>query len=358
MNQFLHLAYLLLIIGLLSACSDSSKSMTADEFLAEQEAREQAAEAIKRALPPTPESLWPKEIRHEVYGDPETFSTPRILFKGMYGSTRTRYLWSMRLDGSDRRMVAGPDLFYHATISHTSIRSPNNRYIALSLSATDGFFRAIIDLKTKTTTRIMDGGGRPHFNWTEDSDNLIFYSDGEHMNYQLSKKTLTKRKPIYSRGLFLLPGGNRFLAMKSDGYWLHNFDGDIIKEVKFGFASNWNIKNPVVSPDGKTLVVGTDGHLGPNFHWFDVSSGKHLGSEDRERFLGATYLVIFSDKDHLHFRHDDSIRSVNLKTKEITDSPMKEIYIWKLTALNQRSLYNYHGKLNLTQGGNNELNEQ
>ncbi|WP_316858009.1 hypothetical protein [uncultured Cohaesibacter sp.] len=72
----------------------------------------------------------------EIYGDPEIFSTPRLQFAWRAPGLKSKELWSMRLDGSDLRRVVKAALLYskNATaISHDPVRSPDNRYIVLSM---------------------------------------------------------------------------------------------------------------------------------------------------------------------------------------------------------------------------------
>ena len=72
---------------------------------------------------------WPLEIREEVYGDADTFSTPRLMFWNKYKGSDVRTLWSSRLDGSDRRRIIPEEVFQKLeSISiHAPARSPEFR---------------------------------------------------------------------------------------------------------------------------------------------------------------------------------------------------------------------------------------
>ncbi|MBB1369132.1 hypothetical protein H5154_22645, partial [Pseudoalteromonas sp. SR44-5] len=72
---------------------------------------------------------WPKEVRNEVYGDKETFSTPRILFNAKVEWMKRKTLFSARMDGSDRRRIIPEAAFEGRGLigSHTPKRSPDNR---------------------------------------------------------------------------------------------------------------------------------------------------------------------------------------------------------------------------------------
>ncbi len=289
------------------------------------------------------ESTTSLKIREENYHDENVFSTSRLQFTAKVGSDKKSSLWSMKLDGSDRRKVANSELIFNGqTIVHTPIRSPDNRYVAVSMDGPDGFFRGIIDLKDKTAIHIMPGGGYPFFNWTPNSENLIFYSDAEHYNYHLPTKKLTKRSTIYSSGLFLLPGGEEFLAMKSDGFWIHYFDGEVKRKVKLNIGENRRMKFPIISPDGKILYFISEGKGEIQSHWASVDSGELLGSESSKNLTGSSAKPIFSvDSKSLFFRRGDYYRQLNLITKKIKDSNIKESGIWGMWGIAQVSLINY-----------------
>lgn len=83
-----------------------------------------------------------------MYNVAPTFLTPRLQFTAKVGSEKKSTLWSMNLDGSDRRQVANSEfLFNGQVLAHTPIRSPNHRYVAASVDGRNGFFRGILDLK-------------------------------------------------------------------------------------------------------------------------------------------------------------------------------------------------------------------
>lgn len=255
---------LFICVLLLSACNESIEPQSSESNGPDISAEQEAAQQLDYNGNPPGHRLykdpsWPLEIRKEIYGDPEIFSTPRVQFTAeMQGDSKfkrseNRSLWSMRLDGSDVRLVADEELLNYKDggISHTPIRSPNNRYVALSLSdADDNFFRAIIDLKEQKKWIISEGGGPPHFNWTSDSENLIFYTDGDHYNYNIPSKTLSERPIIHSRGLFLLPDDKQFLAFKGNGYYIHSFEGDLQHKVEFEFDPPPGVQHPRLSADG------------------------------------------------------------------------------------------------------------
>jgi len=289
---------------------------------------------------------WPLEIREEVYGDADTFSTPRLMFWNKYKGSEVRTLWSSRLDGSDRRRIIPEEVFQKLeSISiHAPARSPDNRYIAISGYINDRATRQLYDTKEKKLITMSGGGGYPSFNWTSDSDNVIFYADGKHYNYNVSTATLTQRKIIYSDELFLLPGDKEFLAVRHDGFWIHKFDGEVVRKVNFGFPKAWEMKNHRISPDGKYLAFMT--HIRPkaHFHWVNIANPEIKNSE-----IGEGNGVIFSNKEDYQLEYTNRnlpernekgwflseriIRTINIVTGEQSEASEKENNIWGMGSI-------------------------
>jgi hypothetical protein len=324
-----------LTTALLSACSDDTPAPT--KRLVDYNGR-------------TPDEIgyqqphWPRDIRQEVYGDPDIFSTPRIQFSAkLKWDEDYKTLWSMRLDGSDKRRVADRELLFDgAQMSHTPVRSPDNRYIAMAMVQDNPYkaFRGIIDLKTQTKWEIAKGGGVPHFNWTSDSENVIFYADGKHYNYHLPSRTLSKRPIIYSAGLFLLPGDERFLAFKRNGYWLHDFEGNVLDKVQIEHLNTDGSQSPVVSPDGKWLFFVTGGwEMFAN--WINIETGEFTQVIRDELIPGRARWSDIEDTLYI-IRSGYRITYVNLVTGEKQQSLAKEELIWGITQLSSLTLYNYH----------------
>ncbi|MEM5513412.1 hypothetical protein WNY79_11015 [Pseudoalteromonas sp. AS84] len=217
---------------------------------------------------------WPKEVRNEVYGDKETFSTPRILFKANIEWMEQTTLFSARMDGSDRRRIIPETAFNDKWMVglHKPERSPDNRYIALSMDTTEhGFTRELWDTKTQQFIFMSKGHGYAHFNWTKDSENVIFYASGKHYNYHVPTKSLTERPIIYSNGLYLLPDGKTFLAHKKNEYWLHDFNGDVIEKVDLGFNNHLSMRSFKVSPFGDYIYFVSEGLGAAQNYWINLT---------------------------------------------------------------------------------------
>ncbi|WP_259399481.1 hypothetical protein [Pseudoalteromonas sp. SR45-6] len=93
---------------LLTACGGEVKPP--EKQTAEQEQPSRFSKD-KMAYRHTYHSEWPKEVRNEVYGDEETFSTPRILFRAEVEWIGIETLFSARMDGSDRRRIIPESVF-------------------------------------------------------------------------------------------------------------------------------------------------------------------------------------------------------------------------------------------------------
>ena len=331
----LALSSVVLTTLLLSACSDDTPAPT--KRLVDYNGRTPDERGYQQPH-------WPRDIRQEVYGDPDIFSTPRIQFTAqLKWDEDYTTLWSMRLDGSDKRRVADRELMFDgAKTSHTPVRSPNNRYVAVSMRRDNPYktFRGIIDLKTQTKWEIAKGGGVPHFNWTSDSENVIFYADGKHYNYHLPSRTLSERPIIYSAGLFLLPGDERFLAFKRNGYWLHDFEGNVLDKVQIEHLNTDGSQSPVVSPDGKWLFFVTGGwEMFAN--WINIETGEFTQVIRDELISGRAGWSDIEDTLYV-YQSSTHVTYVNLVSGEKRQITPKERLIWGIVDYSSRTLYNYH----------------
>ena len=170
----------------------------------------------------------------EIYGDPEIFSTPRFQFSWRAPGLKSYELWSMRLDGSDLRRVVKADLLYSKearNFIHDPVRSPDNRYIVISMGTSRLPEKHLIDLKTKTKTIIMSGGLIPHFTWRPDSKSVVFLSDPGMLEYFVETGELKQSKSFKSFGQYILKDG-RFAVVREDGVYYYTPDRRFIKSIK------------------------------------------------------------------------------------------------------------------------------
>ncbi len=320
----------------LFACDSADKARPVSTLTPDQVA--EAAEQARR-------DAWPKEIRREVYDDPETFSTPRIQFMAELYEDDKSTLWSMRLDGSDRRRVADSELLYEgnkkAVVDQVPVRSPNNRYVAMSIdSIEEGTYRTILDLKEKTHYRMLKGSGRPNFNWTSNSENVIFHTNGKLYNFHVPTKTLKERPDMETLAFFLLPDDKTFVTMQSDGYWLYDFEGNILEKFVLDIFPNMYIKYPAISPNGRVLTFKTSGRE-YRHQWVDVKTGKTLGNELSQNTIRGRFPFFGDEPYTMFFSKNDFMQHFNLNTLKTKRVEEKEAYIWDMDRLWKFTLINY-----------------
>ncbi|VAW67688.1 hypothetical protein MNBD_GAMMA09-1776, partial [hydrothermal vent metagenome] len=198
-------------------------------------------------------------VGYEDLDNAEQWSEPRIQFVSDYPRERYSAIWTMKLDGSDIKLAytmedindkLGGEYGIGRVIRHLPKRSPDNRYIVLS---SVGNSSILVDLQTKKF-EVIDkrGSGQAEYNWTADSENIIFYKNQQLKNYNLKTKKLTLLpEKIYSRDLYLLKDQKTFLSVMSDEVVYYNKeDGKIIKKIKLPADE---ISNSSLSSDGRYL---------------------------------------------------------------------------------------------------------
>ena len=121
----------------------------------------------------------PFVIQSEIYGDPDIFDGPRIQFAMSAPGEKRDTVWSIKTDGTDLRQAVDYELLYgdgSGGFMHPPVRSPDNRYIVLSVARGVEFIeKQLIDLKTKTKITFAEGGGIPLFQWSADSKVIFFH---------------------------------------------------------------------------------------------------------------------------------------------------------------------------------------
>jgi WD40 repeat protein len=255
------------------------------------------------------ETPTPRVYPEEIYGDPKIFDSPRIQFTWRSYKEDERRIWSIKLDGSDLRRVLPNELLFKNghSISAKPVRSPDNRYLVVSMFSDGPILKELFDLKTKTVKTIATGGFQPNFQWTPDSKKIIFVLDGYMMEYNLDTGKLKYRKAIFSHGFYLTKDGKRFYAVKSKGFDIYNFNGGLIKSVEF--TDGIVHMHHSVSADGKYMlyyrlhksyIVKTEDPREPIFV-----------DEDRWHFTDS----VFSPDNKYFYYGPGTIKKVNIATK-------------------------------------------
>jgi len=290
---------------------------------------------------------WPKEVRNEVYGDEETFSTPRILFRAEVEWIGIETLFSARMDGSDRRRIIPESVFTSKNMvdGHKPVRSPDNRYIAISMYNNElGYTREIWDAKTQQFIFMSKGYGYAHFNWTKDSENVIFYASGKHYNYHVPTKKLTERPIIYSNGLYLLPDGKTFLAHKKNEYWLHDFNGDVIEKVDLGYNNHFSMLSFKVSPFGDYIYFLSEGLGASQNYWINLSdpskriilprkADAYFFSDKKNKVLTKSKRKSTELLGNGWAFNNYYFIELDLVTRQTKEIPIKENNIWGMTGI-------------------------
>ena len=206
------------------------------------------------------------EFQTEQWNDPDILSTPRLQFVWRHPEQTDnpkRGIWSMRLDGSDLRQVASRELLDQPTPGATRdnrlpVRSPNNRYIALSMVSacnTCAVVR-IIDLETKTVkeldTRLYDGG--QYFQWSADSRYLAFSGRGIILEHDMETDTTKSIVKRFSEkgdpGDFRLIDGGKKIYFERDKRYVHDYHTG-----KFLYTLNRLAHQSPLTADGKYYIT-------------------------------------------------------------------------------------------------------
>jgi len=216
--------------------------------------------------------------KEEIYGDPDIFSEPRLQFVWQAPTEEKYTIWSTRLDGSDLRRVLPPDLLFTkgGVIFHLPIRSPDNRYLAVSLDSSEvmGTIKMLFDLKEKTATELGRGAYVPDFQWTSDNKYLYYYNGDGFWKYDVKSKMNHDTPVIYSRGLYIL-NDNRFVALHSDHYTIYSEEGKKLfhKDIHGGAVSKFV---QAVAKDGSMIFCLIDCNTNPFNILFNLNNPEDI----------------------------------------------------------------------------------
>ncbi|AUW06410.1 hypothetical protein J4H39_20095 [Vibrio alginolyticus] len=137
---------------------------------------------------------WPRED----LSDASSYDKPRIQFwwnnvgsrDPLVNDYENGYkIWSMKIDGTDLRLVTDDMPSTASPQNFTMSRSPNNRYVAYAYSYGEPLIKAIFDLKTQQTIKLGSARTKPYLVWADDSS-YIYFSDGfKRFKYTLATGT-------------------------------------------------------------------------------------------------------------------------------------------------------------------------
>lgn len=205
---------------------------------------------------------WLPTAPMEDLGDAEQWNDFRLQFVWVNREDPYNYrdyLFSMRLDGSDIRMAASPDLLFgeiNAVMSHF-LRSPDNRYlIARFTMKADRSFIGLIDLQNKTQKNIELAPLKPRFAWSTDSKVIYYYADAGLMIYNVETGSIkSSKKDINSSALYPLADGNIVRLSDSGGYTLINELGDTLFSAPWPDKQYSSAMRTGVSPNLKYIYA-------------------------------------------------------------------------------------------------------
>ncbi|PMN10316.1 hypothetical protein BCT39_24860 [Vibrio lentus] len=127
-----------------------------------------------------------KEWPSEDLSDASSYDKPRIQFWWNNVSSRDPLvndyengykIWSVKIDGTDLRLVTDDMPSTASPQTFMMSRSPNNRYVAYAYSYGEPLIKAIFDLKTQQTIQLGSARTKPYLVWADDSS-YIYFSDG------------------------------------------------------------------------------------------------------------------------------------------------------------------------------------
>ncbi|HCE5206426.1 TPA: hypothetical protein NG320_004674 [Vibrio parahaemolyticus] len=137
---------------------------------------------------------WPRED----LSDASSYDKPRIQFWWNNVSSRAPLvneyengykIWSMKIDGTDLRLVTDDIPSTASPQNYVTSRSPNNRYVAYAYSFGGPLIKAIFDLETQQTIQLGSASTKPYLVWADDSS-YIYFSDGfKRFKYTLATGT-------------------------------------------------------------------------------------------------------------------------------------------------------------------------
>ena len=256
----------------------------------------------------------PFVIQPEIYGDSDIFDGPRIQFAMKAPGENRRTIWSIKTDGTDLRQAVDYELLYgdgSGGFMDPPVRSPDNRYIVLSVSGKGSRIeKQLIDLKTKTKITFAEGGYKPHFSWSADSKEIFFHLEREFLVYQIENKTLTKLKNIGYQGTYYIRDKDQFFVVQKDGFEWFNRQGESIKKVELN--TKWGLKEwHQLSADGELFIY----HQKRGARSYVINTNNPSKIILDTKFRG--YLGSFSKSgEQIYFRHGGFIAILDILTGE------------------------------------------
>jgi len=261
--------FIVLFSFFLHACSPEQNKVNKEEI----------SESTKPIIP---------DIINESLNDTSSYDMARFQFQGRLEGRDTYEIWSIKIDGSDLRLVLAKNELYSdgfGNLSHDMSRSPNNRYVMLVQDPDHGLStepdkgsnsRVLYDLKTRERTVIISRGAViPSIRWTQDSNYVMFYSwsyeDSESYlyKYDVKEKKLIKGPAVHSYEFYPVKNDSEFVAITKQGFDIYNWQGKKLKVVKL--AEQISTREHTVSRNGDYLVYKLIKGVDPAFYIINLN---------------------------------------------------------------------------------------
>ncbi|MCG6459840.1 Tricorn protease domain-containing protein [Vibrio parahaemolyticus] len=255
---------------------------------------------------------WPREdLTNE-----GSYDLPRVVFRwdNARNEAKDHYdqrdkVWSIKTDGTDLRLVADE---FVGKVRLMRV-SPNNRYLALAYSASEGMFKVIKDLKTGEYIELGRSRGYPEFLWAEDSSYLYYVDKFKDWKYTLAtgdKQQVDTEFNEYS----VIYDGKRYMV---DEYGVGVFDECTGKELysivpdSSRSADEARFRNKSISPTGRYSWVETRTHR----YLIDTQSRTFQSEEIVPRAVGKLRYFEVLSKD-ANYARDGAARAILSKLNE------------------------------------------
>ncbi|ELA6779696.1 Tricorn protease domain-containing protein [Vibrio alginolyticus] len=255
---------------------------------------------------------WPREdLTNE-----SSYDLPRVVFRwdNARNEAKDHYdqrdkVWSIKTDGTDLRLVADE---FVGKVRLMRV-SPNNRYLALAYSASEGMFKVIKDLKTGEYIELGRSRGYPEFLWAEDSSYLYYVDKFKDWKYTLStgeKQQVDTEFNEYS----VIYDGKRYMV---DEYGVGVFDERTGNELysivpdSSRSADEARFRKKSISPTGRYSWAETRTHR----YLIDTQSRTFQSEEIVPRAVGKLRYFEILSKD-ANYARDGAARAILSKLKE------------------------------------------
>ncbi|EIQ1514533.1 Tricorn protease domain-containing protein [Vibrio parahaemolyticus] len=255
---------------------------------------------------------WPREdLTNE-----GSYDLPRVVFRwdNARNEAKDHYdqrdkVWSIKTDGTDLRLVADE---FVGKVRLMRV-SPNNRYLALAYSASEGMFKVIKDLKTGEYIELGRSRGYPEFLWAEDSSYLYYVDKFKDWKYTLATGDKQQVDTEFN-GYSVIYDGKRYMV---DEYGVGVFDECTGKELysivpdSSRSADEARFRNKSISPTGRYSWAETRTHR----YLIDTQSRTFQSEEIVPRAVGKLRYFEVLSKD-ANYARDGAARAILSKLNE------------------------------------------